>query len=233
MKTSPLDTPQFDAAWQRYLDRETSQSEEATFLAQLSETERSDLLATRTALEALERLPRFPAPVALASNVMAMIKPAKRQSAFARLRLWLRPILGWEFAGAAVAASALFVALAPLSLTPSVGGSPQVSSPLTQASLTTGASHAPDSNGNSLQFSLYAPQARSVALIGDFNGWGSAAKVRLAPSGNGMWSVTVPLPAGRYQYAFLVNGERWVTDPRAEQHVKDDFGRQNAVVTII
>ncbi len=229
MKTSSLDTPQFDAVWQRYLDRETSQSEEAAFLAQLGETERSDLLATRTALEALERLPRFPAPVALASNVMAMIKPAKRQSAFARLRLWLelRPILGWEFAGAAVVASVLFVALAFLSLTPPVGGSPQAFSPPTLAS------HAPGPNGNSLQFSLYAPQARSVALIGDFNGWGSTTKVRLVPSGNGMWSVVVPLPAGRYQYAFLVNGERWVTDPRAEQHVKDDFGRQNAVVTII
>jgi len=223
-----MKAPQFDEAWQRYLDQETSPSEKAALLARLSETERSELLATRTALEALERLPRLPAPANLASNVMAAIKP-KRRSAFARLRLWLerRPMLGWEFGGAALAASVLFVALFPLSLTPQDGGLPQTSSPLTLASYT------PGSGGNSLQFSLYMPQAHNVALIGDFNGWGSKAEIDLAPSGNGVWNVTVPLPAGRYQYAFLVDGQRWVTDPHAEQHVNDDFGRQNAVVTII
>ena len=224
-----MKAPQFDEAWQNYLNQETSPSEEAAFIARLSETERSELLATRTALEALERLPRLPAPANLASNVMAAIKP-KRRSAFARLRLWLerRPMLGWEFGGAALAASVLFVALSPLlSLAPSDGGLSQTSPPPALAS------HTPGSGGNSPKFSLYAPQAHNVALIGDFNGWGSKAEVELAPSGNGVWNVTVPLPAGRYQYAFLVDGQRWVTDPRAEQHVNDDFGRQNAVVTVI
>ena len=120
----------------------------------------------------------------------------------------------------------LFVTLAPQLMTRPLSDSPHdASSPLKLAS------HPPRSNA--LQFSLYAPQARSVALIGDFNGWGSTDGVKLAPSANGMWSVTVPLPAGRYQYAFLVDGQRWVTDPRAEQHVNDGFGRQNAVITII
>jgi len=223
-----MNTPLSDEARQRYLDQETSLSEEAAFLAQLSETERSELRATRTALEALQRLPQIPAPANLARNVMAALKP-KRQSAFTRLRQWLErhPLLGWEFSGAALATAVLFIALAPLSLTPQLGSSAPASSPLTQASYTSGPS------SNALRFSLYSPQAHSVALIGDFNGWGSMAQVKLAPSGNGTWSVTVPLPAGRYQYAFLVNGKRWVTDPHAEQHVNDDFGRQNAVVTII
>ena len=136
-------------------------------------------------------------------------------------------MLGWEFGGAALAASVLFVTLAPQFMTLPVDASPHASSPLTLAA------HAPGSAGNSLQFSLYAPQAHSVALIGDFNGWGSAAEVKLEPSANGIWSVTVPLAAGRYQYAFLLDGQRWVTDPRAERHVNDDFGRQNAVITII
>ncbi|BBP03934.1 hypothetical protein TPL01_27820 [Sulfuriferula plumbiphila] len=218
----------FDEARQRYLDQEMNPSEEAALLARLSETERSELLATRMALAALEHLPRIPAPASLARGVMAAVKP-KRQSAFTRLRQWLErhPLLGWELSGAALAASVLFIALAPLSLAPSVGGPRQASSPLTLVS------HTPGPSSNALRFSLYSPQAHSVALIGDFNGWGSMAQVKLVPSGNGIWSVTVPLPAGRYQYAFLVNGQRWVTDPHAEQHVKDDFGRQNAVVTII
>ena len=223
-----MNTPLFDEAEQRYLDREISPSEEADFLAQLSEAERAELLATRSALEVLEHLPRLPAPASLARNVMAAVTP-KRQSAWARVRVWLeqRPMLGWEFGGAAMAASALMLVLVPLSLTPSVENLANVSSPLKLAS------HSPAAESNALQFSLYAPQAQNVALIGDFNGWGSMAEVKLVPVGKGIWSVNVPLPAGRYQYAFLVNGQHWVTDPRAQQHVKDDFGRQNAVITKI
>lgn len=222
-----MKTLQYDEAGQRYLDRETGPSEETAFLARLDEAERLELLDIRTALGALERLPRISAPADLAAKVMMAVKP-KRQSVFTRLRRWLgsRPMLGWEFGGAALAASVLFVTLAPQLMTRPLSDSPHDAfSPLKLAS------HTPSSNA--LQFSLYAPQARSVALIGDFNGWGSTDGVKLAPSANGMWSVTVPLPAGRYQYAFLVDGQRWVTDPRAEQHVNDGFGRQNAVITII
>ena len=224
---------QYDTAWQRYLDREMDPSEEAAFLARLDEAERVELHATGAALSALERLPRVAAPVGLADRVMAEIRPP-RQSALARLRAWMerRPLLGWEFAGAALAASALFVVLAPLSLPPAGDALPQTALSSASSSLTR-AAHAPSDESNALRFSLYAPQAGSVALVGDFNGWGSMSEVRLKPAGKGMWSVVVPLPSGRYQYAFLVDGQRWVTDPRAEQRVSDDFGRQNAVVTIL
>lgn len=219
---------QFDEASQRCLDREMGQSEETAYLARLSGDERLELLDTRTALGALERLPRLSAPDDLAARVMAAVKP-KKQGVFTRLRRWLesRPMLGWEFGGAALAASLLFVTLAPQTLPLPAGGLPHVPSAMTPVA------HAPGGNDGSLQFSLYAPQARSVALIGDFNGWGSTAEVKLKPAANGMWSVAVSLPAGRYQYAFLLDGQRWVTDPRAERRVNDDFGRQNAVITII
>ncbi|MDA8128217.1 MAG: isoamylase early set domain-containing protein [Betaproteobacteria bacterium] len=219
---------QFDEAWQRCLDREMGRSEETVFLARLSEAERLELFATRAALGELECLPRISAPADLAARVMVAISP-KKQSAFTRLRRWLesRPMLGWEFGGAALAASVLFVTLAPQFMTLPAGGSPHASPSLMPVS------HAPGGNGGALQFSLYAPQARSVALIGDFNGWGSTAEIKLKPAANGMWSVAVPLPAGSYQYAFLLDDRRWVTDPRAERRVNDDFGRQNAVVTII
>lgn len=223
-----MHTLQLDLACQRYLDREMVQSEEDALLAQLSESEKSELLATRNALSALESMPRMPVPVDLSRNVMAALTP-KRQSVFARARQWLerRPMLGWEFGGAALAASVLFVMLSPLSMVPSQNGFAQAPSLLTPAMHTTRPS------GSTIQLSLYAPQAQSVALIGEFNGWGSTTEIKLSPSGNGMWSVALPLPAGRYQYAFLVDGHRWVTDPRAEQHLNDDFGRRNAVVTII
>lgn len=272
-----MNASQFDETWQRYLDQEMSHAEETAFLARLgeaerlelltsraalqalerlqhiaapadlaenimaaikpkhmSETERSELLTSSPALQALERMPRIAAPADMAKNIMAAIKP-KRQSAFARMRGWLayRPMLGWEFAGAAMVASVLFVTFAPLSVDTLPGTSQQASSSLNQVSPLSQATHTSGPVGNSLQFSLYAPEAKTVALIGDFNGWGSAAEINLTPTGKGMWGATVPLPAGRYQYAFLVNGQRWVTDPHAEQRVNDDFGRQNAVLTII
>lgn len=58
-------------AWQCYVDHEMSPSEEAALLARLSESERSELLAARMALDALGRTPRMPAPANLARNVMA------------------------------------------------------------------------------------------------------------------------------------------------------------------
>lgn len=223
---------QYDDAWQRYLDREMDPTGEAAFLARLDAAEHAELYATGAALSALERLPRVVAPAGLADRVMAEIGPP-RQSALARLRAWMerRPLLGWEFAGAALAASALFVVLAPLALQPAGDILPAtLSSPVSSL---TRAAYAPVGGSNALRFSLYAPQAASVALVGDFNGWGGTSEVSLKPVGKGMWSAVVPLPSGRYQYAFLVDGQRWVTDPRAEQHVSDDFGRQNAVVTIL
>ena len=39
-------------------------------------------------------------------------------------------------------------------------------------------------------------------------------------------------PAGRYEYQFLVEGERWVTDPLAVSRRPDGFGYQNAVVNL-
>lgn len=229
MKAWQTDT---DTAWQRYLDREMDPPEEAAFLAHLSEAEHAELQATDAALSALEQLPQLAVPAGLVNRVMAKIPPP-RPSALARLRAWMerRPLLGWEFAGAALTASVLFAVLSPLS--PQVAGTAlstarsSLGSPLSQAA------HAPAGESNALRFSLYAPQAGSVTLIGDFNGWGSTTELRLEPTDNGTWSVVVPLPSGRYQYAFLVDGQRWVTDPRAEQQVSDDFGRQNAVVTIL
>jgi len=48
----------------------------------------------------------------------------------------------------------------------------------------------------------------------------------------GLWVVTVPLPPGRYRYAFLVDGTTWVPDPDAPRTIDDDFGRPNSVLTI-
>lgn len=77
-------------------------------------------------------------------------------------------------------------------------------------------------------FSLNAPQASSVAIVGDFNDW---KPTPLSRNGSA-WEVRVRLAPGQYNYAFVIDGARWVPDPRAPKNAADDFGSPNSVVTV-
>jgi len=46
-----------------------------------------------------------------------------------------------------------------------------------------------------------------------------------------VWTATLTLPVGQHQYAFVVDGQRWVPDPGAPA-VDDGFGRRNSVLTL-
>ena len=89
----------------------------------------------------------------------------------------------------------------------------------------------PRLSGEVTQFVLVAPDAKSVALVGDFNDWSFSATQLARQAGDGVWWVTIPLPPGRYRYVFVVNGTSWRRDPNAPA-AEDEFGRPNSVVTI-
>ncbi len=82
-----------------------------------------------------------------------------------------------------------------------------------------------------VQFVLRAPEASSVALAGDFNGWRPTIVLQ-DPSGEGVWTARVPLRPGVHEYMFVIDGSRWVTDPLAERYSDDGFGNRNAVLAI-
>ena len=67
-------------------------------------------------------------------------------------------------------------------------------------------------------FALAAPGAQQVELVGDFSAW---KPIPLAdPDGDGVWTLVLRLPPGRYEYAFLVDG-RWLgQDPNADEYVR-------------
>ncbi len=88
-----------------------------------------------------------------------------------------------------------------------------------------------DGGGSVVTFALVAPRARSVALAGDFDGW-DATRLPLRRGTSGLWAVDVPLRPGRYLYAFVVDGRRFVADPSAPRAVGDDFGQPTSVVTV-
>ncbi|HEV2641546.1 MAG TPA: isoamylase early set domain-containing protein [Candidatus Elarobacter sp.] len=82
-----------------------------------------------------------------------------------------------------------------------------------------------------VRFVLVDARAHTVSLLGDFNAWAKHATPLTVAAKPGVWSAQVALAPGRHEYAFLVDGKRWVADPAAEHHV-DDFGTQSSVVAV-
>ena len=85
-----------------------------------------------------------------------------------------------------------------------------------------------------VQFSLKINdnKAHTVAIAGDFNGWNPQANVLEDPEGDGIWTGTLKLEPGRYEYMFVLDGEKWFPDPNALRYVKDGFGNRNAILEI-
>lgn len=79
------------------------------------------------------------------------------------------------------------------------------------------------------RFVLADPSAKSVSLIGDFNRWDPSA-TPLTRSAAGIWGRTLRLTAGRHEYAYLVDGKRWVTD-RVARESHDAFDVASSVLT--
>src|SRR2546430_6141639 len=66
-----------------------------------------------------------------------------------------------------------------------------------------------------VRFVLYAPDAQRVAVAGTFNQWDQNAAPLIRAGASAVWTTTLVLPVGQHQYAFVVDGERWVADPAA------------------
>jgi len=79
-----------------------------------------------------------------------------------------------------------------------------------------------------VKFVYVGPQASKVSLVGDFNAW-DTSKTPMVHADGGLWTVTLPLTAGRHLYAFVVDGTTWNTDPGAPIAPDDGFGHANSV----
>ena len=79
------------------------------------------------------------------------------------------------------------------------------------------------------EFKLNMPHAKSVAIAGSFNNW-DAMKTPMQLDSNA-WKVSIPLPPGRHEYRFVVDGQ-WISDPEAKENVQNGYGSENSVITI-
>lgn len=75
-------------------------------------------------------------------------------------------------------------------------------------------------------------EAQSVSVIGSFNNWHAQGYEMKKATDQTSWSLVLKLPAGRYEYAFVVDGGNIVPDPGADFYQDDGFGSQNAVMIV-
>jgi len=75
------------------------------------------------------------------------------------------------------------------------------------------------------------PRAESVQIAGDFNNW-QPTKTQMQKVGDsGVWQTKLKLPAGKYRYRLVVDGQ-WQQDPYNELTETNPFGGFNSVVEV-
>lgn len=204
---------------QRYLDGELPRSALAPELAREADE-------WRELLTDLARLGEPKAPAWLESRVMASLPASPRDA-------WWRRAVRWGIEPHPIR-------LRPVALLPVAALAVLLAWPRSRPTPATMAGDAPAGAvaGNDgaatvyVQFVLKAPQARSVSVAGDFNAWQPAAAELRDADGDGVWTGFIPLPAGVHKYMFVVDGQRWISDPQAQRYVDDGFGMRNALISV-
>ena len=81
-----------------------------------------------------------------------------------------------------------------------------------------------------VDFVYLAPKAKTVAIVGDFNGWqpNGHAMTRMPDGG---WRIRMELPHGHHQYCFLVDGKRTL-DPNAMGTVRNEGNETVSLIAI-
>lgn len=206
---------------QQFIDQDLSPAERLQFLESLDRDPalRRRLIRMERLLVEAAALPRLAPPSGFAARVLACLDDPQ-PGWWARMRGWLVSphVLQWNPAGALAAAC---IALLLVTWASNI-----ISRPVTEPALQMAA---PDQTVF-VRVALLRPEAQSVAIVGDFNGWDPQG-LPLRHAGNGLWTLTIPLKPGRYQYMYRVDG-RWVTDPLASEFSPDGFGDENAVLDI-
>src|SRR5680860_1356946 len=178
---------------------------------------REEYLKLKQVVSALTSISPQPAPADFTQNLMTKISQEEIQiqtSWVSHLKKRISfPQISFRLAGlTAAAALVVFFAFTFIFNTP-------VTSPICSAEV---------------QFSLRINDNKShtVAIAGDFNGWNPQTNVLEDPEGDGIWTGTLNLEPGKYEYMFVMDGEEWFPDPNALRYVKDGFGNKNAILEI-
>lgn len=197
----------------------------------LGPSERAELEAWEDASDgALADLRSEPVPDVSAA-VMARIGKLPRPLEVSRTPWW-RSGLAWLFSPRPVTVRPVWAlaaaAVAALLLVSTPWGAEDGSAPAPRPAAAVASEDAADRVF--VHFRLDAADARTVQLAADFTDWAPA--YRLSETAPGVWTVVVAVDPGVHQYAFVVDGERWVPDPLAPK-VDDGFGGSNSRLDVV
>jgi hypothetical protein len=222
-----------DLLIQRFLDHELTPEERVAFLQSVDADPslRRRWLNLELVVAEAAQLPRLAPSARFLAQVQGKLALAPT-SLWDRLRAKITAprTLEWNFAGAMVVACVALVAVVGL-----VRFAPErtmeVPMPVVGSQAQTASLPSGQESKVFVRLVLLQPGARSVSVAGDFNGW-NPAQTKLERSEGGLWTATIALKPGRYQYMFVIDGKQWVADPLAEEGAGDGFGSQNAVLDV-
>ena len=80
-------------------------------------------------------------------------------------------------------------------------------------------------------FTVHADKGKAVYVAGEFNEWNPTAKKMAYKAKAGIYTATLKLAAGTYQYKFVIDGT-WCADPENANAVPNDQGTFNSVITV-
>ena len=181
----------------------------------------ADLREAHARLIAATQMLKVTPPVSVASRVMAEIRenPVRVQGDGPARRLirWLGRPRAFTVRLRPVWTLALAAGLVTVLLLPWSNGAPT-----------------PGVAQGIASFVGHFPGARSVEVVGSFNDWSRGTLHLNDDNGDGIWHAKAVLPAGQHEYMFVVDGERWVSDPLAGRYVDDGFGagQQNSLLIV-
>ncbi len=169
-------------------------------------------------LGAIRGMPTLEPPDILLQSVMGSVR-AKRLSPWVRLLRWFQ--------------SPRSITFTPLQLAPAAAVLIAVCLTFAFHALRTEKGNvALQGNRVPVALALRFPEARTVSVIGSFNGWQPQGCTLKSVNGEAHWTITLMLPTGRYEYAFVVDGEQIIPDPGAGLREDDGFGNQNAILFV-
>ncbi len=225
MRETDTDITGSERLVQQFIDQELSGEDRVRLLVQIGRDDalRQRLIDLERLTLTVTQLPRPLVPDDFVQRVMKRAAPAPSVWHRAIDALWAPRALQWNLASAVGAAIVLVIAVTGIVFLRPAG---QPAAPGTTVGT---ASTSPTQV--LVRLVVLQPDAMSVEVAGDFNGW-DPRRTPLEQMSGGAWAVTIPLQPGRYEYMFVVNGQQWVGDPLAIEQSDDGFGSQNAVLDV-
>lgn len=90
----------------------------------------------------------------------------------------------------------------------------------------------PVNSNKEIIFTIDAPNAKDIFVVGDFNHWKINDSSRLSRSSDGRWEKRVELSLGnKYKYKYIIDGE-WTVDLQNSEREQNQFGTFDSVIKL-